>query len=403
MSDAIDLHDYLDALRRRWWLMLGGMLVALAVAFAFGALQQSRYQATATLLASSPRYQFHFDASIVPYIDNRRNFQSEFLVIGRSDRIAAMVAEQLNSSGVLPDATPDALKAAVTLRAGDAWSIQVFANAATPEQAATIANAWADSLVQVVREVTGVGAELQNYQTEQELARQGMDQAAQDLAQVRTETGLFFATDSSNEREESSLSREVALVSQQLAEYRADLSAVRLVAARVSQATGPDKLTDLPWEFLSGPALAERGELTPELARALVAQPEQLLAALAAEERSLAESAEELTQQLNAMQADLAADWQRYEVTQHYFGLQRSLYALMERKVAEATIQERIDPGQLTVVSYALPPEAPVQTRRMAQLAVAAVIGLIAGALLALWLGLRETPARGREQQPVAG
>ena len=75
----------------------------------------------------------------------------------------------------------------------------------------------------------------------------------------------------------------------------------------------------------------------------------------------------------------------------------------MTNKVNEATIQDRIDPSQLTVVSEATPPTSPVQTRRMAQLAVAAVVGLIIGALLALWLGLRETPERRREQQAIAG
>ena len=404
MSDEIDLHAYLGALRRRWWLLLGGMLVALAITFAFGAVQQKHYQATATLIATSPRYQWRFDASILPYIDSRRDYQREFLVIGRSNRIAGMVAEQLEASGALPAAGPDDLLAAVTLRAGDASSIQVLATAGTPQEAAAIANAWTDAFVQVAREVTGVGAELQNYQSELEIATQRMNQAEADLARVRTETGLFINSDASEEQELNNLRhRQVTLVNEQLAQYLTDLEAVRLLETQVSQASSADQLAGLPWELLAGPALTARGVLTPELAQSLLDQPDQLTAALQAEEKALAGTVESLTSESDGLQADLAAEWQSYAAAQRELNLARETYNTLWRKVNEATIQDRIDPSQLTVVSEATPPTSPVQTRRMAQLAVAAVVGLIIGALLALWLGLRETPERRREQQAIAG
>ena len=402
MSDEIDLHAYLGALRRRWWLLLGGMLVALAITFAFGAAQQKHYQAAATLLATSPNYQWRFDASILPYIDNRRDYQREFLVIGRSSQIATMAAEQLKASGALPAATPDDLLAAVTLRAGDASTIQVLATAGTPEQAAAIANVWADSFVQVAREVTGVGAELENYQAELAIAGQRMDQAEADLAQVRTETGLFINSDSSEEQEISNVHRrQLSLVNDRLAAYLTDLDALRLLAADVSQSSTADQLADLPWELLAGPVVAQRGELTPELAQSLLDQPDELLAVLQAEEQALAGAVESLTGESDGLQAALAADWQLYGAAQRAYNLTRETYNTMWRKVDEASIQGRIDPSQLTIVSEALSPTAPVQTRRMAQLAVAAVLGLIAGALLALWLGLRETSAQ--EKPAVAG
>lgn len=404
MSDEIDLHAYLGALRRRWWLLLGGMLAALAITFAFGAVQQKHYQAVATLIATSPRYQWRFDAGILPYIDNRRDYQREFLVIGRSNRIANLAAEQLQASGALPAATPDSLLAAVTLRTGDGASIQILATASTPEEAAAIANAWADSFVEVARDVTGVGAELQNYQSELALAGQRMEQAEQELAQVRSETGLFINSDSSEEQETANArSRQLALVNQRLAEYQTDLDALRLLSAEAAQVSDSDQLANLPWELLAGPVLAARGAVTPDLARSLLDQPDELLAALQAEDQALAGAVESLTAESNAVQTRLAADWQLYGVAQRQYNLARETYNTLSRKVDEASIQGRIDPSQLNIVSEALAPTVPMQTRRMAQLALAAVLGLLAGALLALWLGLRETPAREREPQAVAG
>ena len=350
--------------------------------------------------SSPPRraYQWRFDASILPYIDNRRDYQREFLVIGRSNRVAQAAADALQESGQMPAATPDELLAAVTLRAGDGSSIQVLATANTPQQAAAIANAWADAFAQLAREVTGVGAELQNYQTELDLAAGRLDQAESDLAAVRQATGLFINSDASEEQETANAnSRQLALVNQRLAEYGADLADVRLLTAQVDQA-GLEDANLLPWELLAGPVIAQRGQLTPDSARSLAANPEQLLAALNQEERSLAATLEQLTVDSAAVQTALAADWQRYGEAQRQYNLARETYNTMWRKVDEASIQNCIDPSQLNIVSQAIPPTTPMQTRRMAQLAVAAVLGLIAGALLALWLGLRTAAAEPEKQ-----
>ncbi len=63
---------------------------------------------------------------------------------------------------------------------------------------------------------------------------------------------------------------------------------------------------------------------------------------------------------------------------------------MLARKVSEAEIQERIDPAQLTLVSAAIEPSKPTQTRQVALYAVAGMIGLILGVIVALWSGLRD-------------
>ena len=70
------------------------------------------------------------------------------------------------------------------------------------------------------------------------------------------------------------------------------------------------------------------------------------------------------------------------------------VYSVLSRKVSEAQIQERIDPAQLTLVSAAVEPRKPTQTRQVAQYAVAGMIGLILGVIVALWSGLRDIKAK---------
>ncbi len=73
---------------------------------------------------------------------------------------------------------------------------------------------------------------------------------------------------------------------------------------------------------------------------------------------------------------------------------------MLTRKVSEAEIQERIDPAQLTLVSAAIEPSKSTQTRQVALYAVAGMIGLILGVIVALWSGLRDAKTN-QPQQPA--
>lgn len=390
MSDEIDIQRYIAALRRRWWIVVLVTIVAIAVAVVLGAAQPRHYQATATLLAQAPRYQWRFDAGILPLVDVRRDYQREFLAISRSNQIAERATEALRGQGQFPDASASSLQAAVNVRAAEGSILLVTATASDPQQAAAMANAWANAFIELVKELYGVSADLANFQTELEAASQRLAQWEEKLAQVRTETGLYAPGDSPDEGILfSRRQRELDLINQRLAEYLTDLESLRYLEQRLA-AAGPDtNLSLLPWELLDGPVLSQRGVITSAVALASLDDPAQLLTRLKQEEESLATTAGELTRQSERVQAELAADWQRYAEVSRQRNLVKETYNLLSRKVEEASIRNRIDPGQLILVSEALPPSNPVQVRRLAQLAVAGVVGLILGVIAALWLDLR--------------
>jgi uncharacterized protein involved in exopolysaccharide biosynthesis len=391
MSDEIDLHVYLAALRKRWWLIVLCVVVALAATFALNAAQPKHYQATSTLLAVSPRYQWRFDAGILPLIDSRRDYQREFLAISRSNRIAEAASQSLQASGAVPGATPADLLSAINVRTGDGSTLLVTATAGDPQQAAAIANAWSDAFVQVARDVNGVSSDLANFQDELDRAGQRLSDLENQVAAVRSETGLYASGDSPDERQTFNLrQRQLDLRNETLAEYRNDLESLRYLATQLQNAPEGTDLAQLPWELLDGPVLSQRGVVSRQIALDTLDDPAALQALLLGEEASLSTTAGELAQEVDATQQELAADWQAYGAVNREYNLARETYNLLSRKVDEASIQERIDPSQLILVSEAVPPTSPVQTRQLAQLAVAGVIGLIVGVLIALWLELRK-------------
>jgi hypothetical protein len=251
------------------------------------------------------------------------------------------------------------------------------------------------------REVYGIGSDLGSFQAELEAASQRLAQAEADLTQARASTGLYATGSDSLEATgpPSALQAQVALLNQRLAEYRADLDSLRYLASLLEEASPGTDLEALPWELLAGPVLSQRGRLTLETAGSLLESPEALLAAIREEEAALSQTAEQLSAQSESLQGQLADRWLAFGLAGREYSLARETHDLLRRKVDEAAIQGRVDPGQLLLVSEAVPPPSPVQTRQLAQVAVAGVIGLIVGVLLALWLELRSQSRHASRQQ----
>lgn len=389
MSNEIDLQAYIGALRKRWWVILIFVLSALAIAVAVGLAQPRQYQATSTLLVQPPRYQWRFDASILPLVNTNRDYQRELLVVGRSNDVAGQAASTIQAAGQPWEVTPETLSAAVSLRAGDGSSILVTATAPDPQQAADVANAWTGAFLQHTRKVYGVDQELGGFQAQMEAARQRLNQLDQQLAAVRTTTGLYAPAGAPDEVVKLSPNQaEVIAINELLAGYTRDLEGVRLLQQSMETAQAGADLAQLPWELLEGQAIAQRGVVTPAIARASLEDSAGLMELLQEEEAALAATSSSLGAASERIQATIAADWQLYDETQRERNLARDTYLILARKVSELSVQQEVDPGLLSLVSQATSPTGPVRTRQLAQLVTAGTIGLILGVLVALWLEL---------------
>lgn len=400
MSEEIDLRLYARALRRRWWIVALFVVAALAAAFVISAVQPKHYEAVATLTATAPRFTWRFDQGIQPLIDTRRDYQREFLAIAKSNDIAAEAAKRLATSEQLASLTPAAILSKVSVRTGDSNTLLVTATADNPQQAAELANEYAQAFVAMGQKLSGVSADLANYRAELEIANQKLSEAEQALTDARIATGFLLVSGTDpNEIEIQNLAlRQLDLKTQTLATTQNDLQAVRSLIADLEAAQTDTDLAQLPWELLDGPVISERGVVSPTWALRLLDDPQALVATLRIEETALAAGASQLEEETAALRRQTAEDWRIYSTAARNFGQARDVQTIIARKVSEAEVQERIDPAQLTLVSTAIEPARPTQTRQLALYAVAGMIGLILGAIVALWSGLRDPKVRQTQQ-----
>ena len=389
MSSEIDFSLFIAALRRRWWIVLLCLVIALAVGVGIGLAQARPYEAANTLLVQSPRYQWRFAGEITAITDQRRDFQREVLAIARSNEIAQAAVEALDAVGLEPATTPQALTSAVNVRAGDGNTVIVTATSEDAERAAAYARAWTEALIVAARDVYGTAKDLAVFQAELQQLEMQLQAQEKSLAEARARTGLYSNTSVPDEMMRPSLNlQQLNQVNETLAGYLMAIQNVQLVQDALAAATAETDLAQLPWELLAAPILSQRGVIAPDIARANLDDPARLVQLLQQEERALQTTADALEQEADRLQAALAADWQDYEDVLRLRNQARDTLQVMNRKVNELRLQERIDPSLLTVVGSLEPIVTHVRAPMLGLLATAAVAGLIAGVLIAVWVEL---------------
>jgi uncharacterized protein involved in exopolysaccharide biosynthesis len=401
MSGEIDFSFLIAALRRRWWIILLCVAIALAAAVAIGMFQGRRYEASNVLLVQSPRYQWRFAGEITAITDQRRDFQREVLAIARSDEIAQAATAAL----ALPDGQeglgPQAVKDAVDVRAGDGNTIIVTATSGDPSQAAAYARAWTQTLIDSARDIYGALQDLDSFEAELQELEARMLEAEDALAEVRARTGVISNNSVPDEVMRASLTmQQLNKLTETLAEYQLAIQSLDYLRRSIAEAAPDADLQQLPWELLAGPVLSERGLVSVEIARANLGDPVRLASLLQEEQSAVQATANELTSQTDQLRTTLAADWEEFSIVGRELNQARDLYQIVLRKVNELRLQEQLDPSLLSIVGSPDPTVTHVRAPLFALLATAAIAGLIVGVLLAV---LTERSSRKKaEASPAA-
>ena len=148
MEEEIDLRQYIEVLLRHWKWIVGLAVLAAVVAFVISSLQPKIYEAEAIVLVTEPRYQIEFDARF--QTEQGAPAYNAFPLLATSDGILQGVLEVYDPSpaaeiGSWRLATISGMIEATS--EGDPSLIVLKVRSRSAEDAAALANAWADVLV----------------------------------------------------------------------------------------------------------------------------------------------------------------------------------------------------------------------------------------------------------------
>ena len=147
-DDEIDLKPYINAIRKKWWLIALVTVLTASAALVYGLLQVRNYEANANILLTRTRTSLELAnqfPTISEPIDSRSRMEA-MLAIAGSDALLVHVMEDIHElypdNGILREELDRAVD---ITSSGD--TIKITATNPDPIYAAAIANAWAENAV----------------------------------------------------------------------------------------------------------------------------------------------------------------------------------------------------------------------------------------------------------------
>lgn len=402
MDETIDLRPYVEALLRRWWVILGavvaGILVALLLQFV-----QTNYEATALVAVTEPTQQLQFDERIVSSVDLNALLPA-YPELAISDEVLSILLVQANelSNGeiiYLPE-----LKGLLHAEKGaDPRLVRLTARADSPELAAELANAWAEEFVSFVKAIHQVsGGDVEFFTTQ--LAETNAQLRAAERALVDFQSGSRIGIVDNELLSLTTLQASYLSDRRRLNLARDNIGALRrqIEAGEGDTITWADQLTALMLQIRVYDTVS--GAPTPEAASALQlqlnAQQELTTSQRATQLRLLDELAQSAGQSLSEIDVKLLAleapifelQREKQELFHQFEELTRNRDVAEEtslslaRKIDEVRIQSEDTGSGVKTISPAAVPFSPTRVNFFISATIAGLAGFLLSALVILIL-----------------
>lgn len=423
MEDEIDLRQYVSILIKSWYWIIGLALVAGVAAFVASAFIPPTFQATALVTATQSRYELQFDprfrnipdSAIQSLLDSQYR---TYPTLSTSDDLLQQLAEETGWD-------LDTLKKNVKAQADDAPNLLALTvEGQDAAEVARVANTWAELFVKKANTLYGSSGELERFKQQQEIVGQSLREADQTLTAFREENGFGFGVDFAPANDNASSrapDNPFGLIGQRLQSknslltaYEAELVRLRqmqreveLLSKTTTSTTSPVVLASLLSEMVNS---GVTDNTQPYQVRFDAVDPVAALAAMAEalQSRAMAIEAEmeTLRDDIVALQTELAAKQEQLEQLLRDRDVKAETFAVISRKVQEAQIDtssESANTGKVQIASRAAAPTRPINSGRLRNAAVAAMLGLMLGVFGVLfrewWQNTdAETPGRPRER-----
>lgn len=152
MDEMIDLRPYVDALVRRWRVILGAVVAGVLIA-ALLHFSSLKYRATALVAAVDPAVRMQFDSRITATLD-LDGFKSAYSELASSDGVLSVVLTRANELSGGDIATLPELRDILEVNTGtDLWLLRLSVRYKDSQAAAELANVWAGAFVKAVDEI----------------------------------------------------------------------------------------------------------------------------------------------------------------------------------------------------------------------------------------------------------
>jgi succinoglycan biosynthesis transport protein ExoP len=398
MEDEFDLRGYVEILLRGWKWIVGAGVVAGLAALVVSFLMPPTYEATSLVIITEPRYQMQLDERF----ETAEGLLAEYEVfptLATSDDVLLEVLERHNPSDIEAEEwTLHALSQLVEAKSrGDPSLMVLTVRCGSAEDAAALANAWAEVLAERANDIYGEGEDQVQFFSAQVADAEGaLDEADVALIefQRRNQTLIMQADLDSylrtttdylaDQRSIAYLLQDIEGLRNQLAEQPAgslstlgdDLTTLFLqIKAFNAGASAPVQLQVASAEALSSRSLSEQ-----------IAFLDGLVVTLEAKSAEIEERLGQLVGPILELQAELE------EIEVERDGLERARqlaheeYYVLARKLEEAEIAASGVQRAVQVGSYAGMPEWPTGPRKLLVAAAAAVVGCLVGAGVVLTL-----------------
>ncbi|MGC8880305.1 MAG: GumC family protein [Anaerolineae bacterium] len=391
LEDEIDLRQYIRTLLRYWRWIVGLSIVAAVLAFAISSVLPPQYEATALVAITGPRYHMQFDPRMQDVPFDPKQFTKGYAAIATGDELLTTLLEATNSGVSTGNAALSLvdLKAALDAQAvGDGNLVQLTARAGDPEEAAHLANMWAERYVIQLNMLYGQRQELSTLEAQVAQAKAAVERTDQELARLRREYGIGFRPSAAPDVVEPlGIVYQLQAKTRLLADYEARASKIaqlleeaRAVAQRAGGAA-PAIVSGLIADMLGLGQLNTVGMPQVQISLGdldVEASLAALVEALEAKQAATQEAIAQLQSEVTSLQAEVAARQMRLEQLLRDQQLNQNTYLTLANKLEETRVEVNGDIAR--IASRAAMPEKPSSPRRMFNTALAAVAAVIVAA-----------------------
>jgi len=401
MDETIDLRPYVEALVRRWWVILGAVIAGVLVAILLYT-NQTNYRAMALVAVTDPTQRLQFDPRITNTLDLDTLLQA-YPELAMSDGVLSALLEEAKtlSDGRIQDM--EMLHDMIEVESGgDPRLVRLVARSEDAQLAADLANAWANQFVAAIDNIYGApGGDVTFFSSQLAETDQQLRAAESALVEFQSGSRMGIVDNqlaSLNDLQASYLAdqRRLNLVlddirtlrgqieagagdsvtwTDQLTALTLQLQVYETITSATPMPSNPIQLQVNPQAELTTADRATQLLLLDDLARAAEASRNEIEVKLVA-----------LEPQVFALQREKQDLFHQFEELTRNRDVAKETYITLARKIDEARIQTEDSGTSLRVASLAAVPSNPDRSSPIITAAVLGLAGLLisVGLLLAL-------------------